>query len=1095
MSTVVGQLMVMIGADASMYTKTMTGVQAKAAETSGFIRKHGMIIGAAFVAIGVMAVSAALKQNKALAEVGTLIPGQIKLLKRLGVEAQASAIKFALGYTEEVLPALYETVSAYGDAANATGKLNIALKLAKAGSTGAVESVKLLSAWTKGYGDTSEKAMRQASDLSFKIVELGQTTMPELAASMGKAIPLAVALGVTQVELAAGFATLTGVTGSAAEVSTQLSGVFRSMVKPSDEMKLAIKNAGFETAKGMISALGYVGAMHALIAETDGTQESIAALFPNIRGLNAVLSLGGPQAEMFAEKLEKLGDSAGTTGKALKAQTEEANKAGFELDRFMVVVTKLLSQLGQHLLPALGMWAKGMSLIITISGEFLGFIGDFLSKLKPLNDAVARVGRELKLWGEIIVNMIPGLQSSSEQANDLADKVIRLAKNYRASIGAIEGWAKAALLAGDSLDSIAEKIKLLTVGRMPLYQDEIEILALLEEKAAEAGEELADVTDDQSESVKKLTIALTASNEEIEKQLKAHGASPAAIKKMIEALDELRAKQLELRNYTEALSNEMTTFLVTGIKGALLEAAEALGTLPPKYKAILARVVKVTDDSIQDMGDLWEGYGDKIADEMREAADDTNEVIETIVEKLPDIYTSVGRVAGAAFLNSFKQTMRNIGDLGRAISISFGEAFSGGLKHKLTGAMGADFWKTTFGQVIAVGIPIVGQLVSALVSGIFSSLFGGGNAAERNAERQQKAQEELNDRLAKFNELIDEAISNSSGWTDELESLARSLGNNASFIDMVTDAIERQKRIIDDLIAAIQKMPDSVYDSIQSLEGLRRGLEKIKVEVRSTSREMKRLLLEDKSITFRMAAKFEDGVEIPGQRLTGIDAYNAVLEAIERAKGKRGQILAGKAKEILRGIDDPQFKILVKQLLEAERAKIAREEMIRRQKIAIKNLQAAKQILKTSLDKSKTIIDRLEDILETLRDIDRNLGGRDPDPKDPLFPKLHTGGKVLQDQLAFLQAGEVVIPAAAAYAIQATGNAGAGNTERPIPRLGGGSTTIANDLGNVNVASNINLLIEIEGKQLDARIIAVNEQSVLSRQGLIRPVTAVKRGF
>ena len=51
------------------------------------------------------------------------------------------------------------------------------------------------------------------------------TTFPELAASIGRVVPVAAKMNVAQEELFAGFATLTGVTGSAAEVSTQLAGI------------------------------------------------------------------------------------------------------------------------------------------------------------------------------------------------------------------------------------------------------------------------------------------------------------------------------------------------------------------------------------------------------------------------------------------------------------------------------------------------------------------------------------------------------------------------------------------------------------------------------------------------------------------------------------------------------------------------------------------------------------------------------------------------------------------------------------------------------------------------------------------------------
>ena len=113
-------------------------------------------------------------------------------------------------------------MSAFGDTADSTKQLEVATKAAKAGNAETADSVKMLSAVTKGYGDTSAAAVQKAADLAFQTVKLGQTSFPELAASMGAVVPLASTLKVSQEQLFGAMATLTGVTGSTSEVTTQL---------------------------------------------------------------------------------------------------------------------------------------------------------------------------------------------------------------------------------------------------------------------------------------------------------------------------------------------------------------------------------------------------------------------------------------------------------------------------------------------------------------------------------------------------------------------------------------------------------------------------------------------------------------------------------------------------------------------------------------------------------------------------------------------------------------------------------------------------------------------------------------------------------
>ena len=80
----------------------------------------------------------------------------------------------------------YQVISAFGDTKEVPKQLEATLKAAKAGGASAFDSLNLLSAVTKGYGDTSFEAMMKVSDLAFQTVKLGQTTFPELASSIGR---------------------------------------------------------------------------------------------------------------------------------------------------------------------------------------------------------------------------------------------------------------------------------------------------------------------------------------------------------------------------------------------------------------------------------------------------------------------------------------------------------------------------------------------------------------------------------------------------------------------------------------------------------------------------------------------------------------------------------------------------------------------------------------------------------------------------------------------------------------------------------------------------------------------------------------------
>ena len=69
--------------------------------------------------------------------------------------------------TDELTDGLYQIISAVGDSEDAVSQMELAAKAAAAGGAETTDAINLLTAVTKGYGDTSGEAFQKASDLSF----------------------------------------------------------------------------------------------------------------------------------------------------------------------------------------------------------------------------------------------------------------------------------------------------------------------------------------------------------------------------------------------------------------------------------------------------------------------------------------------------------------------------------------------------------------------------------------------------------------------------------------------------------------------------------------------------------------------------------------------------------------------------------------------------------------------------------------------------------------------------------------------------------------------------------------------------------------
>lgn len=220
---------------------------------------------------------------------------------------------------DTVSKGIYQVISSIGDGGKETEKIfNVMAKGAKGGGAEVSQSVSLISAAMKGYDSISEKTAKKVSDLSFQTQKLGVTTYKELAESMQPLFPLGNSLNVSYEELFGSMATLTGVTGNTAEVTTQMKGVFTGLLKPTESMQKLMQKYGYQNGQAMIKSKGMSGVLSILKKETGGQSDKMAKLFGNSRALTAALALTGSQYDTFNEKTKKLNKSSGSTEKALK---------------------------------------------------------------------------------------------------------------------------------------------------------------------------------------------------------------------------------------------------------------------------------------------------------------------------------------------------------------------------------------------------------------------------------------------------------------------------------------------------------------------------------------------------------------------------------------------------------------------------------------------------------------------------------------------------------------------------------------------------------------------------------------------------------
>lgn len=256
---------------------------------------------------------------------------------------QVSNISTTYGESRQVLTeGLYDIMSAWYDASTAINILDQSTKGAIAGNTSAGVIFGATSSIVKAYGLDMASSSQAINDLIFATNEAGQTTMEELAPAFQKTASISALAGLSLQEQAAVFMTLTGVTGNASEVGTQLVATLNAMIKPSSQAQELMKKYGIDMSVTAIKNKGFNAVLQEMQEKTWGNAEAMAILLGSTEALRAVSALAWNQQETFAKSIEKATESAwsqerafeknaNTTERNIKRSTENFNQMKIEV--------------------------------------------------------------------------------------------------------------------------------------------------------------------------------------------------------------------------------------------------------------------------------------------------------------------------------------------------------------------------------------------------------------------------------------------------------------------------------------------------------------------------------------------------------------------------------------------------------------------------------------------------------------------------------------------------------------------------------------------------------------------------------------------
>lgn len=362
----IAYLEAVVGADVTAFRRGMqqvrneTGILSESMRgIAGIGRTLTLAVSAPLLAIGGASVQAAAEFDASMRNINAIAGLTESELSDLSQTVLDFGKNTRSGATEAA-NALYTVFSAgITDTADAMAAMEISVMTAEAGLADLTVTTEAIIATMLSYGDTSEEMALRTSNALTAMVAVGVGEMEDFAGALGNVVPTASAMGMSIEELYGNMAFLTQRGLSAAKASTSLNAALTSLAKPTTAMKDAFEQLGVAGAEQLIEKFGGVnGALEALIGTTDGTQESLQALFNNIRGARAI-NLFASDIEGWKAAMQEFNDSL--DGATLRAWEQQMQSFSAKTDLAMSALEGTAITIGNALIPALTPAVEGFT--------------------------------------------------------------------------------------------------------------------------------------------------------------------------------------------------------------------------------------------------------------------------------------------------------------------------------------------------------------------------------------------------------------------------------------------------------------------------------------------------------------------------------------------------------------------------------------------------------------------------------------------------------------------------------------------------------------------------------------------------------------
>lgn len=452
-----GEAVVPIRASFDQFDKDVAGARSKLAQGLEALGKGAALAaGAAVVGAGVAVGKFAADSTESFVsfqnqmnEVFTLLPG---ISQGAMDQMSAQVLQFSKDFgtlPEEVVPALYQALSAGVPPENVFTFLETAQKAAIGGVTDLETAVDGISSVVNAYGSDVISAA-EASDLMFTAVKLGKTNFEELSQSLFNVIPTAASMGVGFEDITAALAQMTAQGVPTSVATTQLRQLLVELGKDGSKAATAFQEwTGQTLPEFLAEGHDLTDVLAAMDGYSQTTGESMGNLFGSVEAGNAALALSGDKWDQFRDTLGKMDEATGSVDEAFGQMN-----SGVERSRERIAAFWETTKIGV---------GESLSPLITKIAELADDAGpkmeEFFTRAQPIiSDFAKEMGEKLGPAAAEILDAVRRIAEAFGIVDENADSTDAVLALLKGTLDLIVGSLDLAVTWFDNLAWGIEKI-------------------------------------------------------------------------------------------------------------------------------------------------------------------------------------------------------------------------------------------------------------------------------------------------------------------------------------------------------------------------------------------------------------------------------------------------------------------------------------------------------------------------------------------------------------------------------------------------------------------------------------------------------------